>query len=68
MRRAGSPTTSPATKQTASATGMVYSARHPASVMRMPVVYAPSPKKAEWPTETIPVYPVAMLRPAMAMA
>jgi hypothetical protein len=67
-RRAGKPTTTPTRAATSAATMIVGSKYQLYSVMRMPVVKAPTPKKAPWPIDTWPLNPVSRFRPWAAMA
>ena len=62
MRSAGNDTSTPTTNATTNATGeRLERAPAPTRDTRMPVVYAPMPKNAEWPMEIWPVKPSSRL-------
>ena len=55
IRSDGSPTSRPVAKQISAAGISVTSGFQLCEATRMPVVYAPRPKKAEWPIDSCPV-------------
>jgi len=67
-RSAGRPTSTPAPKQTTAATRNVQPGDHAWSLTRMAVMYAPTPKNAEWPMEIWPVKPINRLSDSAASA